>query len=412
MFEYLKEFSDIIYKRYETVETNIKAKSNSFYDSWLDMLEQLLSFLFDKENLKYDKRMTCGQLLKDKALNIFLVEKLNYTNNELENLKSWVSRVNDHKHHEEQELTIDDVYKSLELFNLITFRYAKYLNIKNTKPISIEYYVNIFGESLKEHEELNKTKTDNNEIKTMLYNINEKIEQTNNHNERIAKQKANDNFSFKIFVQGSYQQYFSLCPESMFNKEKKRNLILNLITILIIFINTGLCIIRFKMFDTFSFILDIWAIYLIFLQVHTLKCKKLMNTFEYSKNNLYKFEDNGTQLFLRTNVKLGNKIFYILSIISAICLIIYPIMDEISINKVSVTPLSIVITVLEVISLVMIIIDYYFLKDFEFNYTCIFVTNKWQGVKRTCVYFPVENQLYFKDDLDKKYPDIYNYKEE
>ncbi len=37
MFAYLKMVDERLYSRYLTVERNVKAASNSFYDSYLDM---------------------------------------------------------------------------------------------------------------------------------------------------------------------------------------------------------------------------------------------------------------------------------------------------------------------------------------------------------------------------------------
>lgn len=37
MFEFLKQLDERLYVRYQTLERNIKAASNSFYDSFLDL---------------------------------------------------------------------------------------------------------------------------------------------------------------------------------------------------------------------------------------------------------------------------------------------------------------------------------------------------------------------------------------
>ena len=44
MFEFLKQLDERLYVRYQTLERNIKAASNSFYDSFLDLQKQLKKF--------------------------------------------------------------------------------------------------------------------------------------------------------------------------------------------------------------------------------------------------------------------------------------------------------------------------------------------------------------------------------
>ena len=45
MFEYLQQIDNRIYDRYLTLEKNIKAASNSFYDSFLDLQENFLKYV-------------------------------------------------------------------------------------------------------------------------------------------------------------------------------------------------------------------------------------------------------------------------------------------------------------------------------------------------------------------------------
>ena len=49
MFDFLLEISERLYKRCLTIETNVKPKSNSFYDSVLDTMEELVRTISEKE---------------------------------------------------------------------------------------------------------------------------------------------------------------------------------------------------------------------------------------------------------------------------------------------------------------------------------------------------------------------------
>lgn len=64
MFESLKSINERVFNRAKTVEKNIKAASNSFYDSYLDLTEELLKTIAETANIELTTRMTCGDILR------------------------------------------------------------------------------------------------------------------------------------------------------------------------------------------------------------------------------------------------------------------------------------------------------------------------------------------------------------
>ena len=64
MFEFLANIDDSLLKRYSTLERNVKAASNSFYDSYLDMLEQFIKTVLETEGIEIKANETCGAVLK------------------------------------------------------------------------------------------------------------------------------------------------------------------------------------------------------------------------------------------------------------------------------------------------------------------------------------------------------------
>lgn len=164
-FKYLEKLSPGLHRRYETLEKNIMFSSNSYFDSWLDMFEELIRIIMTKENIYFDGRATCGQLLRVKELNSFLLEKMLINENELEKIKNYVSYVNDHKHRNQKDISIDEVYQSLNMFNRIACSYAKLIQVSKMHEITIEYYSNLLGSALRENEELKK---ENIELKKFL----------------------------------------------------------------------------------------------------------------------------------------------------------------------------------------------------------------------------------------------------
>ena len=68
MINALSYFDNSIVGRYRTVERNIKSKSNSFYDSFLDLLENTIKRILMLENVAYDEKYTCGTLLREESI--------------------------------------------------------------------------------------------------------------------------------------------------------------------------------------------------------------------------------------------------------------------------------------------------------------------------------------------------------
>ena len=51
MFKHLQEIDYKLYERYLTLEKNIKAGSNSFYDAYLDLQEQFVKRITSRFNV-------------------------------------------------------------------------------------------------------------------------------------------------------------------------------------------------------------------------------------------------------------------------------------------------------------------------------------------------------------------------
>lgn len=76
MFEFLANIDNRLFERYLTLERNVKAASNSFYDSYLAMLEQFVKTVLETEGIENNKHDTCGAALrrnevKDLFINTF-----------------------------------------------------------------------------------------------------------------------------------------------------------------------------------------------------------------------------------------------------------------------------------------------------------------------------------------------------
>ena len=150
-------FNDSLTMRYNTLERNIKSKSNSFYDSYLDLLEATIKYILDECNIVYDDSRTCGFIIKDKQIRNFLFSDINiddYTYNKIPDYIKVNSQVldyakcNDHKHKKEKNLEVESVINHLRVyFSLINY-YNDYVK-KDQLVFNIDYFISIYGETEK-----------------------------------------------------------------------------------------------------------------------------------------------------------------------------------------------------------------------------------------------------------------------
>jgi len=139
-------FNDSLTMRYNTLERNIKSKSNSFYDSFLDLLEATIKYILDENGIEYDDSRTCGYLVKEKKIKAFLLNTLNLDDYTYNKLPDYIKKCNDHKHKKEKNLGIDSIINYLKVY----FDFINYY-IVFIKGIKVEfdanYYSSIFGET-------------------------------------------------------------------------------------------------------------------------------------------------------------------------------------------------------------------------------------------------------------------------
>ena len=90
--------NETINSRFLTMETNIKSKSNSYYDSYLDLLEGTIKYILDDLNIQYDKSKTCGYIIRGDKIEIFFKNQLKLDDHTYEKLIDYIKKCNDHKH--------------------------------------------------------------------------------------------------------------------------------------------------------------------------------------------------------------------------------------------------------------------------------------------------------------------------
>lgn len=153
MFSFLEELHHNLYERYLTLERNIKARSNSFYDAYLDLLECFVKHLMLNEGYVCGSNETCGALLRKDEVRRYFTERLSLDEYMYEKLQDYILKINAHKHKNEKNVQLETVIRYLRVFHSAVNAYARNQGI--TLPDFDEsYYTAIFGVFEKENEEL------------------------------------------------------------------------------------------------------------------------------------------------------------------------------------------------------------------------------------------------------------------
>ena len=142
----IKLFNESLTMRFNTLERNIKSKTNSFYDSYLDLLEATIKYMMDENNVPYDPTRTCGHIVRTDEAKDFFKAKLLLDDYTFNKLPDYIKKCNDHKHKKEKTLQVEGVINFLKVyFDLINY-YIDYI-----KGIRVEfdasYFTSIYGET-------------------------------------------------------------------------------------------------------------------------------------------------------------------------------------------------------------------------------------------------------------------------
>ena len=71
MFKFLENIDHNLHERYLTLERNIKARSNSFYDSYLDLQEHFVKLVCNGLSMELQKHDSCGEILRRQEMKAF-----------------------------------------------------------------------------------------------------------------------------------------------------------------------------------------------------------------------------------------------------------------------------------------------------------------------------------------------------
>ena len=153
MFNFLDSIDHNLYERYLTLERNIKARSNSFYDAYLDLQEHFVKLVLADQAFEIKVQETCGAILRKAEIRAYFMESLQIDEYTYNKMQDYTLKVNAHKHKGEKTVQIETIVNYLRVFYNAASEYA------NSKAIEVDgfdanYYISIFGIFEKENSDL------------------------------------------------------------------------------------------------------------------------------------------------------------------------------------------------------------------------------------------------------------------
>ena len=100
MFSFLGDLSPALADRYQTVERNIRAAGNSFFDAYLGLAEELLRTVLQSSGAELPPRQTAGELIRYTPLRTCLLG-IGVEEATLGKLGDYILKINRHKHAKE-----------------------------------------------------------------------------------------------------------------------------------------------------------------------------------------------------------------------------------------------------------------------------------------------------------------------
>ena len=153
MFKFLDDIDHNLYERYLTLERNIKARSNSFYDAYLDLQEHFVKLVLAEQAFEIKVQETCGAILRKAEVRAFFMETLQIDEYTYNKMQDYTLKVNAHKHKGEKTVQIETIVNYLRVFYNAALAYAN-SNAMESDGFDASYYISIFGIFEKENSEL------------------------------------------------------------------------------------------------------------------------------------------------------------------------------------------------------------------------------------------------------------------
>lgn len=149
----LAKIDNRLYERYVTLERNLKSGSNSFFDAYLDMLEEFVKLVVAEYGVDTGKKRTAGELLRLDAVQTVFTDKVGLDANDYRKIQNYILKINKHKHENEKKIYSDVVILYMRLFYNLIFAYANSHGM-NISEFDSKRYVSLLNSYHKENKRL------------------------------------------------------------------------------------------------------------------------------------------------------------------------------------------------------------------------------------------------------------------
>lgn len=414
MFNYLKEFDQRLYERYLTLERNVKAQSDSFFDSYIDMLEHFLRYLCCELSIDAQSHESSGNLLGKGVLKAYMlsigVEEATY-----EKLKDYSLKVNKHKHKNQKTVTVEQVIGYITVFYDFSSAYAVTKGI-SVSPLQNEYFLSLFGVLERENAALRS------EIKSVDENVYARLDAIEQGQAQIlnelllareqtkTKQAPNPQQEQAAALQGIIdfarrsKQYFHFFGDHKWFTSDKRTLFIVLIINTILFlISLFMSWFSIKVFDVGVCIKLLWIVLGYAMLIGLNKSSLKIECESFAKNTYVKTEYDQYGFLQKKNSKKW-KFRWIprLICIGSICNVFIMLVNF------DTAPAAIVSIIFEVLFITSMYVSRTLYYDFYDSYMVYCFTGKnSSGDEVTVIYDQLTNKWYLEDDFAAKFNQFY-----
>ena len=421
MLDFLAYFGNKVVGRYKTVESNIRSRSNSFYDAFLDLLEDTVKAILMKEDIGYDGR-TCGEILREPDVNNFFKHKANVYNDIYAKIGDYIKKINEHKHHNEKYVNEDTVINYMSIYYQFIIPYFSLKGIE-CSPFNESYFRGIYGITLARSKELdNVSQKVDDYVATTNITLDEhasKIAALEAWSREFSKRQMQPQPTTPVrdsannaqpkteqeimhwFFKHSKKSWRWLGNPKEFAKARKLSIFTQILLIVLGFVSTIVTSISAKIYTTFTLFENIWLIFGIMLLVFAIKSKIKYESGELARNNNYKYTKDQFGLWNPGKEKIVFKVFRIIGIISVVANIIY--------IWIKASDISWLATVFEVLFLGSIVLSFFMNIALFAQYSIVYLEGKnMRGTENvTLVWDPLLKQFLTEEDYKKKIPFLF-----
>ena len=150
MYELLNRIDHQLGNRYKTIETNIKAKSNSFYESLLAMLEGLARLIANEQGIVVDAGYdTLIGIIRIKEFESYCFNH-GFSKDDYEKLFELAKSINTHKHNAEKQISLESAIEYLRgSYRFVAMYYRVKFGVAPAK-FNEEEIAQLYGQAEKE----------------------------------------------------------------------------------------------------------------------------------------------------------------------------------------------------------------------------------------------------------------------